>query len=76
MTRMRQNPAGIRPVPYRKATSSHLPRLRPGIRSVREQQYSLLSAWEGDEAGTEELRATLRQYRTFWNRLQDFSRET
>ena len=44
--------------------------------SVREQQYSLLSAWQGDDAGTEELRTTLRQYRAFWNRLEDFSRET
>jgi hypothetical protein len=43
--------------------------------SVREHQHSLLSAWQGDEAGTEELRTTLQQYRTFWNRLEDFSRE-
>ena len=43
--------------------------------SVKEQQHSLLAAWQGDDAGTEELRTTLRQYRTFWNRLEDFSRE-
>lgn len=44
--------------------------------SVREQQYSLLSAWQGDDAGTEEMRTILQQYRTLWNRLEDFSRET
>jgi hypothetical protein len=43
--------------------------------SIQERQHSLLSAWQGDEAGTEELRTTLQQYRTFWNRLGDFSRE-
>jgi len=46
------------------------------VMSVKEQQHSLLSAWQGDDAGTEELRMTLRQYRAFWNRLEDFSRET
>lgn len=44
--------------------------------SVKEQQHSLLSAWQGDDAGTEEMRTTLQQYRTLWNRLEDFSRET
>jgi len=44
--------------------------------SVREQQHSLLSAWQGDDAGTEEMRTTLQQYRTLWNRLEAFSRET
>ena len=43
--------------------------------SIKEQQRSLLAAWQGDDAGTEELRTTLQQYRTFWNRLEDFSRE-
>jgi hypothetical protein len=43
--------------------------------SVKEHQHSLLAAWQGEEAGTEELRTTLQQYRTFWNRLEDFSRE-
>jgi hypothetical protein len=46
------------------------------VMSVKEQQHSLLSAWQGDDPGTEELRTALRQYRTFWNRLEDFSRET
>ena len=43
--------------------------------SIQERQHSLLAAWQGDDAGTEELRTTLQQYRTFWNRLEDFSRE-
>jgi len=46
------------------------------VMSVKEQQHSLLSAWQGDDAATEELRTALRQYRAFWNRLEDFSRET
>jgi hypothetical protein len=46
------------------------------VMSVKEQQHSLRSAWQGDDPGTEELRTTLRHYRTFWNRLEDFSRET
>jgi hypothetical protein len=40
--------------------------------SVRERQHALLSAWQGDDAGTEELRIALQQYRAFWNRLEDF----
>jgi hypothetical protein len=43
--------------------------------AVRERQKSLLSAWQGDDAGTGELRTTLQQYRAFWNRLEDFPRE-
>jgi hypothetical protein len=43
--------------------------------SVRKQQQSLLSAWQGDDAGTEEMRTAVQHYRTFWNRLEDFSRE-
>jgi hypothetical protein len=46
------------------------------VSSVKEQQHSLLSAWQGDDRGTGELRTTLRQYRAFWNRLEDFSRDT
>jgi hypothetical protein len=42
------------------------------IASVTERQHSLLSAWQGDDPGTEELRTALQQYRTFWNRLEDF----
>jgi hypothetical protein len=43
--------------------------------SLKEQQHSLLRAWQGDGAGTEELRTTVQQYRTLWNRLEEFSRE-
>jgi hypothetical protein len=43
------------------------------VSSVKEQQHSLLSAWQGDDPGTGELRTTLRQYRAVWNRLEDFS---
>ncbi len=46
------------------------------VMSVREQQHSLLSARQGDDAGTGELRTALRQYRPFRDRLEDFSRET
>ncbi len=43
--------------------------------SVRERQHALLSAWQGDGAGTEEMRIALQQYRTFWSRIEDLSRE-
>jgi hypothetical protein len=43
---------------------------------VKEQQDSLLAAWHGDDAGTEELRTAVRHYRAFAGRLADFSRET
>jgi hypothetical protein len=46
------------------------------VASVKEQQDSLLAAWQGENAGTEELRAAVQQYRAFGNRLADFSRET
>jgi hypothetical protein len=45
------------------------------VMSIQERQRSLLAAWQGDDAGTEELRTTLQQYRAFWSRLEDFSRE-
>ena len=41
---------------------------------VQERQHALLSAWQGDDAGTEEMRVALQQYRTFWNRIEDLSR--
>ena len=44
--------------------------------SVKEQQHALLSAWQGDNAGTEELRTALQGYRAFWNRVDVFSRDT
>jgi hypothetical protein len=41
------------------------------IQSVRERQRSLQSAWQADDAGTEELRVALQHHRTFWNSLED-----
>jgi hypothetical protein len=38
-------------------------------------QQALMSAWHDDQAGTEELRTALQDYRTFWNYLANFSRE-
>jgi hypothetical protein len=43
--------------------------------SVKDHQQALLSAWQGNDARTEELRTALQLYRMFWNRLEDFSRE-
>ena len=43
---------------------------------IKEQQDSLLAAWHGEDAGTEELRVALQHYRAFGTRLADFSRET
>jgi hypothetical protein len=43
------------------------------IQSVRERQRSMQSAWQTDDAGTEELRVALQHYRTFWNSLEDLS---
>jgi hypothetical protein len=42
---------------------------------VQERQQALLSDWQGDEAGTEEMRVALQQYRTFFNRIEDLSRQ-
>ena len=43
--------------------------------SIKERQDALLAARQGDDAGTEELRLALQQYRVLWNRLEDFSSE-
>jgi hypothetical protein len=43
--------------------------------SVKDHQQALLSAWQGNDARTEELRTALQHYRAFCNRLEDFSRE-
>jgi hypothetical protein len=40
------------------------------IQSVAQRQRSLKSAWQAEDAGTEELRVALQQYRTFWNSLE------
>jgi len=45
------------------------------LASVREQQDSLLAAWHGENAGTEELRTAVQHYRAFGDRLADFTRE-
>ena len=45
------------------------------VASARERQHALLSGWQRGDAGTEELRVALQQYRIFWNRLEDFSGE-
>ncbi len=41
------------------------------IQSVRERQQAMQSAWQADDAGTEELRVALQHYRGFWNSLGD-----
>ena len=43
---------------------------------VREQQDSLLAAWHGENAGTEELRTAVQHYRAFSDRLAEFTRES
>jgi hypothetical protein len=45
------------------------------VMSIQERLQALLSAWQGDDAGTEEMRIVLQQYRMFWNRIEDLSRE-
>jgi hypothetical protein len=45
------------------------------VLSVQERQRALMSAWQGDDTGTEELRVALRDYRAFWNHLEEFPRE-
>jgi hypothetical protein len=55
-----------RGVPWTIASSAHA--VRPGTAA------RCWSAWQRGDAGTEELRVALQQYRTFWNRLEDFSR--
>jgi len=44
------------------------------VASVTEQQDSLLAAWHGENAGTEELRAAVQHYRAFGDRLANFTR--
>jgi hypothetical protein len=43
--------------------------------SVRNRQESLRSAWQGQDAGTEEMRLALQHYRAFWHRLGDYPAE-
>jgi hypothetical protein len=46
------------------------------IASVRQRQRTLLAAWHGDDAGTEELRIALQHYRTYCDHLEEFSGES
>jgi hypothetical protein len=46
------------------------------VASLKEQQDSLLAAWHGEDAGTEELRTAVQQYRAFGNSLADFPVKT
>jgi hypothetical protein len=46
-------------------------RVKSLIESVTERQRSMQSAWQADDAGTEELRVALQRYRAFWNSLED-----
>jgi hypothetical protein len=43
--------------------------------SVRERQRSLLSAWQGDDTGPEDMWTAVQHHRAFWSRLEDFSHE-
>jgi hypothetical protein len=43
------------------------------IASVKERQHALLSAWQGTDTGTEDLRTTLQAYRRFWNHVDAFA---
>jgi hypothetical protein len=43
--------------------------------SVRNRQQSLRSAWQGEDAGTEEMRMALQHYRALWHRLEDYLTE-
>jgi hypothetical protein len=44
------------------------------VMSVHERQQALMSAWQGDDAGTEELRIAFQDYHTFWKCLEMFPR--
>jgi hypothetical protein len=47
-------------------------RLGALVTSVKDRQQSRRSAWQGEDSGTEDLRMTLRHYRVFWHRPEDF----
>jgi hypothetical protein len=44
------------------------------LASIKGQQQSMQSEWQGDGADTEKLRTALQRYRSFWTRLEEFSR--
>lgn len=41
------------------------------ISAARERQAWLASSWQGQDAGTEELRTALQDYRTFWSSVTE-----
>jgi hypothetical protein len=43
------------------------------VQSLRGQQDSLRSSWQGDDADTEKLRTTLKDLRSLWQRLDGFA---
>jgi hypothetical protein len=43
------------------------------VRSLRGEQESLRSAWQGGSADTERLRTALKDYRSLWQRLDGFA---
>jgi hypothetical protein len=43
------------------------------VRSLKGQQDSLRSSWQGDDADTEKLRTTLKDLRSLWQRLDGFA---
>jgi hypothetical protein len=43
------------------------------VRSLKGEQDSLRSAWQGGSADTERLRTALKDYRSFWQRLDGFA---
>lgn len=46
-------------------------RVEEFVMFVKDRQQALQSEWEGDDAGTENLRMALQHYRSLWNRLED-----
>jgi hypothetical protein len=49
--------------------------IRDLVAFMKEQQDSLLAAWHGQDAGTEELRTAVQHYRAFGARVEEFQRE-
>jgi hypothetical protein len=43
------------------------------VHSLKGEQDSLRSAWQGGSADTERLRTALKDYRSFWQRLDGFA---
>jgi hypothetical protein len=41
------------------------------VSAARERQAWLASSWQGPDAGTEELRTALRDYRAFWSSVPE-----